>query len=176
MTRLTANQIRILGRAAEAIVGWLPGEEVETTTATSLVRRQLFEPAVKDGSPGLAITAAGRAAIGKAAQPASIELPSAETSKVEPEKAKAKAAKPPAARDAAAVSVPGGTKLERVTALLRRDGGATLEELQTATGWQAHSVRGALSGVLKKKHKLAVTSQVVAGRRVYMIAAAEMTA
>jgi hypothetical protein len=39
-----------------------------------------------------------------------------------------------------------------------------------ATGWQAHSVRGAISGALKKKLKLKVASEVVEGRgRVYRI-------
>ncbi len=41
-----------------------------------------------------------------------------------------------------------------------------------ATSWQAHSIRGAISGTLKKKLGLAVTSDVVEGRgRVYRIAA-----
>src|SRR6266446_3813897 len=39
-----------------------------------------------------------------------------------------------------------GSKKAEVLALLRREGGATLPELMTATGWQAHSVRGFLSG------------------------------
>jgi Protein of unknown function (DUF3489) len=41
-----------------------------------------------------------------------------------------------------------------------------------ATGWQPHSVRGAISGALKKKLGLAVASDKVEGRgRVYRIAA-----
>jgi hypothetical protein len=42
-----------------------------------------------------------------------------------------------------------GTKLAAVVDLLRRKRGATIEEITSATGWQAHSVRGALSGVIK---------------------------
>ncbi len=56
-------------------------------------------------------------------------------------------------------SVRAGTKLARLIELLRRKDGATIADLTEATGWQAHSVRGALSGTLKKKLGLAVTSE-----------------
>ena len=51
-----------------------------------------------------------------------------------------------------------GSKTAQVLDLLQRSGGASLKELMKATGWQAHSVRGFLSGVLGKKLGLAVTS------------------
>ena len=51
-----------------------------------------------------------------------------------------------------------GSKTESVLALLRRDGGVTAEELMSATGWQAHSVRGFLSGTIRKKMGLALNS------------------
>ena len=51
-----------------------------------------------------------------------------------------------------------GTKTAKILALLRRPSGATLQELRKATGWQAHSVRGFLSGTLKKKMGLRVDS------------------
>ena len=51
-----------------------------------------------------------------------------------------------------------GTKLSLVIELLRRKDGATLPEMVKATGWQAHSVRGAMSGALKKKLGLKITS------------------
>jgi hypothetical protein len=51
------------------------------------------------------------------------------------------------------------TKTDACLALLSRTGGATLAELQKATGWQAHSVRGFLSGKVKKMPGLSLTSQ-----------------
>lgn len=55
------------------------------------------------------------------------------------------------------------TKQSRLIALMRRPAGATLAELTEATGWQPHSVRGAISGVLRKRHGLTVTLQQQAG-------------
>jgi len=51
-----------------------------------------------------------------------------------------------------------GSKTAQVLDLLKRSGGTTLKELMKATGWQAHSVRGFLSGALGKKMGLTVTS------------------
>jgi hypothetical protein len=61
------------------------------------------------------------------------------------------------------------TKSEAVLALLRQPGGATLKALMTATGWQAHSVRGFISGQLTKKLRLKVKSVKRDGERVYSI-------
>ena len=48
------------------------------------------------------------------------------------------------------------TTLDRLLAELGRDGGATIDELATSTGWQKHSVRGAMAGALKRTgHKIA---------------------
>lgn len=48
------------------------------------------------------------------------------------------------------------SKQTRLVTLLARADGATLEEIVKATGWQAHSVRGVISGVLRKKLGLTV--------------------
>jgi hypothetical protein len=65
-----------------------------------------------------------------------------------------------------------GTKTAKILALLRRPEGASLKELKKATGWQAHSVRGFLSGALKKKMGLRVDSRKREdGKRAYRIAA-----
>ena len=51
-----------------------------------------------------------------------------------------------------------GSKAAKVLALLKRPDGATLKELMKATGWQAHSVRGFLSGSISKKMGFTVAS------------------
>jgi hypothetical protein len=57
--------------------------------------------------------------------------------------------------------------------MLRAPDGATIEEIMAATGWQSHTVRGAMAGALKKKLRLEVTSEKVDGRgRVYRLPAA----
>ena len=61
------------------------------------------------------------------------------------------------------------SKLAKVITMLRQPNGASIEALSKATGWQAHSVRGALSGAIKKKHGLAVTSEKTNGVRTYRI-------
>ena len=62
------------------------------------------------------------------------------------------------------------SKKADILALLQRRGGATLEELRLATGWQAHSIRGFISGAIGKKMGLAVESaKREDGGRVYAI-------
>jgi hypothetical protein len=65
-------------------------------------------------------------------------------------------------------SEPSG-KLGKVVALLRRPKGATIADLTKATQWQAHSVRGAISGTIKKKLKLTVLSEKAGEVRTYRI-------
>ena len=62
------------------------------------------------------------------------------------------------------------TKTEQVIALLRRSEGASIPEIQKATDWQPHSVRGFISGKLGKKLKLKVESSKDAqGERRYKL-------
>ncbi|CAM4201980.1 DUF3489 domain-containing protein [Palleronia rufa] len=61
-----------------------------------------------------------------------------------------------------------GTKQATLIAMLRAPDGATIAEIMAATGWQSHTVRGAMSGALKKKLGLNITSEKIEGRgRVY---------
>lgn len=60
------------------------------------------------------------------------------------------------------------TKLDILVALLNQPHGATIAELSKSTGWQAHSVRGALAGALKRKGYV-TTSDIVDGVRRYRI-------
>ncbi len=63
-----------------------------------------------------------------------------------------------------------GTKQAMLIAMLRAPDGATIEEIMAATGWQSHTVRGAMAGALKKKLGLEVTSEKIEDRgRVYKL-------
>ncbi len=64
------------------------------------------------------------------------------------------------------------SKISQVVALLRRPEGATAAQIMEATGWQAHSVRGAIAGQIRKKLGLAVATEKVEGLTVYRITAA----
>ena len=70
--------------------------------------------------------------------------------------AKAAAPKPPTQR--------AGTKQAQIIAMLQRPEGATVAEMVEATSWQAHTVRGSISGALKKKLGLPIAAKKVAGR------------
>ncbi len=63
-----------------------------------------------------------------------------------------------------------GSKTAKILELLKRPGGVTLTELTKATGWQAHSVRGFLSGTIGKKMGTPVeSSQRADGERAYRL-------
>jgi Protein of unknown function (DUF3489) len=53
--------------------------------------------------------------------------------------------------------------------MLRSPTGATIDAMMKATGWQQHSVRGFLAGVLRKRLNLKLSSEKVDGNRVYQI-------
>jgi len=72
---------------------------------------------------------------------------------------------------AAQANAPKSSKQQIMIDLLKRKEGATLVQLSEATGWQKHSVHGAMAGVLKKKMGLAIaSSKAENGDRVYRIA------
>jgi hypothetical protein len=69
-----------------------------------------------------------------------------------------------------AIQVREGSKAAEIVELLKRRTGVTLQELMTATGWQAHSVRGFLSASVGKKMGLQLNStKREDGQRVYRI-------
>ncbi len=141
-------------------------EERPATEAEEVWREE------KDGTRhAMAITAAGLEAIGMAPE-------EAKPSEAPKPKAAKKERQPRTPQEPAETAAPGandkvrsGTKLAALVDLLSRKQGGTLAEAMATTGWQSHSVRGAISGALKKKLGLAVTSEPVEGRgRVYRIA------
>lgn len=96
----------------------------------------------------------------------------AASTKVAPQKTTAPR-KPAAAVTVETTAAAPTGKLGAVVALMRRAEGATVQQMSAATGWQAHSVRGAMSGALKKKHGLTITSEKGEAGRVYRIAGAQ---
>jgi uncharacterized protein DUF3489 len=65
-----------------------------------------------------------------------------------------------------------GSKQSHVIAMLQSPNGATIGAMMKATGWQQHSVRGFLAGVVRKRLKLKLDSKRVDDERVYRVAAA----
>jgi Protein of unknown function (DUF3489) len=76
-----------------------------------------------------------------------------------------------AAGEPSATATPrAGTKQALMVAMLKRPEGATVEQIAATTGWQHHTIRGAISGALRKKLGLTVESEKVEERgRVYRI-------
>ena len=193
MPKLTDAQLVILSAAGQRDGGAvlpLPkslkiNKAAAAKTIKSLMNRGLVteKPAARDDDVWretedgrrrkLVITDAGLAAIGVGADEESdTQSPAA--------KARLKKRKPRTGRSApgrqtktetSPPTVRQGTKQALLIDLLKRKDGATIDEFVDATGWQPHSVRGAISGALKKKLGLTVNSKVIEGRgRVYRIA------
>ena len=79
-----------------------------------------------------------------------------------------------AAKNRKATTTPAkpASKQDQVLALLRRQDGASIDEIVAATDWQPHSVRGFLSGAVKKRLSIDVISEKGAdGVRRYYVAA-----
>jgi hypothetical protein len=62
-----------------------------------------------------------------------------------------------------------GTKQSTAIGMLRSPNGTTIDALMKATGWQQHSIRGFLAGVVRNRLKLNLISTIVEGRRVYRV-------
>lgn len=194
MAKLTDAHLVILSAAAErddCAVLPLPKSIRMTSSATALVLKGLIKRRLvaeqktaqddatwrkaKDGQRiGLVVTDAGLNAIGVD----KVEKPATPTRKSAGSPTN-KSATPSTGRNRKSESKSAdtkqrpGTKQELLIGLLRRKDGATIPEIAKATGWQGHSVRGAISGSLKKKLGLAVVSATVEGRsRVYRITGA----
>ena len=62
-----------------------------------------------------------------------------------------------------------GTKHARIIAMLRAPAGTTITAIMTATEWQQHSVRGFLAGIVRKKLRLNLVSELTDKGRIYRI-------
>ena len=86
--------------------------------------------------------------------------------------AKRKSSKRPVPVDAVSSTLDragAGTKNAQVVAMLQNRTGTTIAAIMTATGWQQHSVRGFLAGVVRKKLRLNLVSEPGESGRVYRI-------
>jgi hypothetical protein len=162
------------GGAAAKVVGALlkRGLIAETVTDSQTKRDAALNRIWRNDEDGRAIllhiTDAGLAAIGiepvggDSAPTGADKAPSAEP----PQDTPAEADPAPKVRTPRT-----GTKQATLIEMLRAEGGATIDEIVEALQWQPHTARGALSGALKKKLGLTITSEKIEGRgRAYMIA------
>lgn len=77
---------------------------------------------------------------------------------------KAKAAAAPTGKADASLKTRNNTKASQILTLLKRANGATLAEMMKATGWQVHSIRGFLSGTVKKRLSLKLSVEETEGK------------
>jgi outer membrane biosynthesis protein TonB len=103
--------------------------------------------------------------------PEAQQTPDAATQEAPAKKKAIRAKKAPAAKEASEPKgARAGSKTETILALMKQPGGTTLKAIMEATQWQAHSVRGFISGTLGKKMGLTVVSaKGESGERTYSI-------
>jgi len=77
--------------------------------------------------------------------------------------------RPATARQRRSSSPAPTSKIDRMVAALRAPKGASITDLMQLTGWQMHSVRGAIAGAIKKTRGLRVSSEKAGDERVYRI-------
>jgi hypothetical protein len=185
MTKLSDTQLVILGAAAQrADLSVLPLPDslklkggALAKVMDSLRNRGLIRVLDTDGGPErVFITSEGMAAIGAeteddeapagavepdaASAPAGTDAPAGDAqAPIETDSAAAPAASGPEGAPGQAAAKPtsrAGTKQALMIDMLKRPEGATVEQIAAATGWQHHTIRGAISGALKKKLGLTV--------------------
>ena len=157
MTKLTEAQTRLLTLVADTGDAGLEAQPEMRATSGALIKSGLLISLPKAVGPSrLLATTAGLVAIGR--EPEVQVRASAPAPRAEPiiDKPKPQSGK-------------GAGKIDLLVDLLRQPAGATLDAMMVATGWQAHSVRGAIAGTVKKARGLKVVSTKVEGVRIYQI-------
>jgi hypothetical protein len=179
MTRMSDTQSLILARAAARpgnlalpLPNGLAGAAAKMAVGKMIARGWLeeVEANLRRGEPmwretgdghgtTLIATEAGLEAIGIEPVVANA-VASARKTKSKPETAQTSEA----AETPKPVAIRAGTKQSQIIAMLQRPEGATIAEMIEATSWLAHTIRGSISGALKKKLGLPITTEKVEGR------------
>lgn len=169
MIELTDNQRAIITEASQTKYGDIRelaalkkfAPPVRENIIKGMLKRELLTTG-KDGNTF--VSDKGYAAIGN---PAAEEHPAQAKAKKKPA---AKAATPKKTATSAKDGDAKKSKQQILIDLLESKDGATLQQMVDATGWQKHSVHGAMAGILKNKLKLDITSEKDEKRgRVYKI-------
>lgn len=184
MSKLSPTQERILKAAAkkpeldirEAMKS-ITNRAVYEKVFNAMLKNGLITEGDQDGGLVYLISDAGFEAIGKRRSPAEPKAEEA-TSDLDAEnqavRVEAESSDIPQAEEEKreeAKAEPKATKLNTIVTMLKREEGATLKQMMEATGWQRHSLHGAMSGGLKKKLGLKITStKDNGGEKVYKIA------
>jgi hypothetical protein len=180
MSKLSPTQERILKAAAvqpevdvRDFMADVKSPAIKDTVVASMLKKGLIYEGDQDGGVAYLISDAGLEAVGaKRAAGKEAEAEAGEAAHATTEEAPATPEEPAGTVKAETESAaPKVTKQQIIIDLLKRPGGATLEQMMEATGWQRHSVRGVIAGGLKKKLSLEITASKEAdGARVYKIA------
>jgi hypothetical protein len=152
-TRLTDTQTAVLTAAADAPSGriaWFP-DTVQGGARAKVLQGLVARGLVEAVDEAYRLTSAGYAAIGRTRADAEKDAPKAPDTRA-----------PRRTRE--------NTKQAAMLALLGRPEGATLAQLIESTGWQAHSVRGALVN-LAKHLGIRIQSEKTDGVRIYRVCA-----
>ena len=148
-TQLTATQQAILAHAHQHTAGkieWFP-ENIKGGARQKVLDGLFNRALITKSASDWFIAAEGYDALG-VPRKGTTNAPAAETT--------AAPAKTPRTRD--------NSKQAQMIELLKRPDGATLNQLVEVTGWQAHTVRGAMAGALKKKLGLNIESEKTDGQ------------
>ena len=187
MTKLSDTQLVLLSNAAKRDDGALTRSpkmkaEAAEKAVGALLSRKLIKSVPKAGMlplwkkgkdddlVSLVITPAGLEAIGIESGGAKNQPNASKPEqRIATAKHLARAAKSAGAAKGLAQSARPNSKIAKVVEMMRKPGGVTLKAIMSATEWQAHSVRGAISGAIKKKLGLKVVSEMRGEERTYRI-------